>query len=350
MSGSFNVFGAPTLRDVKVGYISTDRGYISGVGLWDANVYAQSNPGTTFIFATRDETRYLNINEVNDLTPDDLGGTKSACSGLEMNKKSDDVKPSLVFSGGGGVGVKANPIIGRDGSLLAIDIVSGGFGYKYPPQVSLNDPTGIGAGAVIRAGIATTVTSYETYDEEEDVENYFPPHIMALAPTNYGYGNQYASGKEIGSWNPNKYINPQETPFEEVVKSYIKELRAVKSPWWTTLEAPSRVTGNNKTTKTFYKVHHWAWGASTGINDEVDNLYIKLFGRRGEPGGMAYWKKLRESGQSLAQIEQGMKLQPEWKKVQEEAPVCCNAGCMPGLKDPVAGRPNHSDLCTSEFC
>ena len=260
MSGSFNVFGAPTLRDVKVGYISTDRGYISGVGLWDANVYAQDNPGTTFIFSTRDETRYLNINEVNDLTPNDLGGTQSACSGLEMNKKSDDVEPSLVFSGGGGVGVKANPIIGRDGSLLAIDIVSGGFGYKYPPQVSLNDPTGIGAGAVIRAGIGTTVTSYETYDEEEDAENYFPPHIMALAPTNYGYGNQYASGKEIGSWNPNKYINPQETPFEEVVKSYIKELRAVKSPWWTTHEPPNKVTGNKKTTKTFYKVKHGVWG------------------------------------------------------------------------------------------
>ena len=260
MSGSFNVFGAPTLRDVKVGYISTDRGYISGVGLWDANVYAQDNPGTTFIFATRDETRYLNINEVNDLTPDDLGGTQSPCSGLEMNNKSEDVQPSLVFSGGGGVGVKANPIIGRDGSLLAIDIVSGGFGYKYPPQVSLKDPTGIGAGAVISAGIATTVTSYETYDDEDDVEHYFPPHIMALAPTNYGYGNQYASGKDIGSWNPNKYINPQETPFEEVVKSYIKELREVKNPWWTTHEPPNRVTGNNKTTKTFYKVKHGVWG------------------------------------------------------------------------------------------
>ena len=43
MSGSFNVFEPPTLRDVKVGYISTDRGYISGVGLWDANVYAKKN-------------------------------------------------------------------------------------------------------------------------------------------------------------------------------------------------------------------------------------------------------------------------------------------------------------------
>ena len=60
--GSFNVFGAPTLRDVKVGYISTETGYVSNVGLWDANVYAKKNPGTTFIFNTRDRTEYLNIN------------------------------------------------------------------------------------------------------------------------------------------------------------------------------------------------------------------------------------------------------------------------------------------------
>ena len=59
--GSFNVFGAPTLRDVKVGYISTETGYVSGVGLWDANVYAKKNPGTTFIFNTRNRTEYLSI-------------------------------------------------------------------------------------------------------------------------------------------------------------------------------------------------------------------------------------------------------------------------------------------------
>ena len=68
---SFNIFDAPSLRDVKVGYISTDRGYVSGVGLWDANVYAKRNPGTTFVFQTREKTQYLTINEVNELTPND---------------------------------------------------------------------------------------------------------------------------------------------------------------------------------------------------------------------------------------------------------------------------------------
>ena len=259
MSGSFNVFEAPTLRDVKVGYISTDRGYMSGVGLWDANVYAKANPGTTFIFSTREKTQYLNINEVNKLTPNDLPSNEDNCGGVDMFKKSDE-DPEIVFSGGGGVGAKANPIIGKDGSLLGVHLVTGGFGYKYPPQVSVKDPTGIAAGAVIRCGIGTTVTTYVTYDDEEDFEEYFPPHIMALAPPNVGFGSVYSGGKSIGAWNPNKYINPTQTPFETEVKRYMKELRGIENPWWTTYEPPNQVTGNNKTTKTFYKVKHGVWG------------------------------------------------------------------------------------------
>ena len=61
----------------------------------------------------------------------------------------------------------------------------------------------------------------------------------------------------------------------------MKELREVQSPWWTTHEAPSKVTGDNRTTKTFYKVHHWAWGAKTGTNDEIDNLYINYLEEEG---------------------------------------------------------------------
>jgi len=261
MSGSFNVFEPPTLRDVKVGYISTDRGYVSGVGLWDANVYAKKNPGTTFIFSTREKTQYLNINEVNKLTPDDLPSDAQKCEGASIfTPDSKDADPRIIFSGGGGVGAVANPIIGRDGSLLGVDLISGGFGYKYPPQVSIQDPTGISAGAVIRAGIGSTAIKWETYEDEDEFENYFPPHIMALAPPNVGFGSVYSNGKNIGAWNPNQYINPQETPFEATVKRYMRELREIQDPWWTTgTEAPNKVTGNNKTTKVFYKVKHGVW-------------------------------------------------------------------------------------------
>ena len=86
---SFNIFEPPTKCDIKVGYISTDRGYVSGVGIHDANLYAKKNPGTTFIFATREKLQYLNINEVNKLTPNDLVSSVDSCTGIEMNKKSD---------------------------------------------------------------------------------------------------------------------------------------------------------------------------------------------------------------------------------------------------------------------
>ena len=253
---SFNIFEPPTKCDIKVGYISTDRGYVSGVGIHDANVYAKKNPGTTFIFATREKLQYLNINEVNKLTPNDLVSSVDSCTGIEMNKKSDE-SPQIVFSGGGGIGAKANPIIGSDGSLLGIDLVSGGFGYQYPPQVSMLDPTGIGAGAVIRAGIASTATVYQTYEDEEDFEEY---DLKTCAPPNVGFGSMYVGGKNIGTWNPNQYLNSVGSPFEIEVRKYISELQNIQNPWWTThTQTPKKVTGNGKTTKTYYKVEHGAW-------------------------------------------------------------------------------------------
>ena len=56
---TFNLFGPPTKCDIKVGYVSTDRGYVSGIGIHEANLYAKQNPGTTFIFATRERIKYL---------------------------------------------------------------------------------------------------------------------------------------------------------------------------------------------------------------------------------------------------------------------------------------------------
>ena len=253
---SFNIFEPPTKCDIKVGYISTDRGYVSGVGIHDANVYAKKNPGTTFIFATREKLQYLNINEVNKLTPNDLVSNANDCTGIEMNKKSDE-SPQIVFSGGGGIGAKANPIIGSDGSLIGIDLVSGGFGYQYPPQVSMLDPTGIGAGAVIRAGIASTATVYQTYEDEEDFEEY---DLKTCAPPNVGFGSMYVGGKNIGTWNPNQYLNSVGSPFEIEVRKYISQLQNIQNPWWTThTETPKKVTGNGKTTRTYYKVTSPAW-------------------------------------------------------------------------------------------
>ena len=63
---SFDLFGPATKCDIRVGYISTDRGFVDGVGIHAANQYAKLNPGTTFIFRNRDKVQYLNINDVKD--------------------------------------------------------------------------------------------------------------------------------------------------------------------------------------------------------------------------------------------------------------------------------------------
>ena len=71
-STRFNLFEPTRKKDIRVGYISTDRGYVSNVSIYELNQYAKLQPGTQFILSTRDEVRYLNINEVNALKPSDI--------------------------------------------------------------------------------------------------------------------------------------------------------------------------------------------------------------------------------------------------------------------------------------
>ena len=159
---SFDLFGPATKCDIQVGYISTDRGLVEGIGLYEANVEAKLNPGTQFIFRNRDKVKYLNINEVNKLKTADMLPSKNAaydkCSGIvglnlegDTTKSTDvafDLKEPLTggttkngatdgddrtnvnFYGGGGVGVQASPIIGIDGSILAVQVIHGGMGIS----------------------------------------------------------------------------------------------------------------------------------------------------------------------------------------------------------------------------
>ena len=86
-------------------------------------------------------------------TPD-IGGSSQFIqirNGVRLDKDTTRVN----FYGGGGVGVQANPIVGKDGSLMAVDVVHGGFGYQYPPIVDISDDRGIGSGADTRAFIKT---------------------------------------------------------------------------------------------------------------------------------------------------------------------------------------------------
>ena len=271
---SFNLFGPATKSSIRVGYIDPERGYVSGVDLHQANVYAQKNPGTTFIFKTRDKIRYLNINEVNALTADDLlpeNTSTDSCEGVtgldiygddpvgpgsggigtsvgagevipgtdgtvavggeqvvtnikpEVFKRRD---PKVIFSGGGGVGAYGNPIFGADGALLAVDLVDGGWGYQYSPITKVIDPYGIGAGAVVRSILVgdpaypecTFVTTVEVFDQEEDFEEY---DLTSFAPPETSFGRRYSpDGKDIGEWDPTLYANLDDDPVRLEIKRY----------------------------------------------------------------------------------------------------------------------------------
>jgi len=142
----------PTSFDnIKVGYISETDGYIQNVSIADANSYAQLNPETEFIFIDGDEkVRFLTINEVNALTPKNLLRSDPCLTGDQPCGP-----PKLKFFGGGGVGASANPVIDVKGNLIAVDLVSGGFGYTSPPQVQVLDPCKNGSGAVLQSILGT---------------------------------------------------------------------------------------------------------------------------------------------------------------------------------------------------
>ena len=66
--------------------------------------------------------------------------------------------PSIAISGGGGSGAYGNPIVSATGSLLGVDLVSGGTGYISPPNVTVQDGCGSGGGAVLYAVLSTPKT------------------------------------------------------------------------------------------------------------------------------------------------------------------------------------------------
>ena len=143
--------------NIKVGYISETDGYIQNVSIADANAYAELNPDTEFIFIDGDEkVRFLTIGEVNALTPKNLLRSDPCLTGDQPCGP-----PTLKFFGGGGVGAIGNPVVDVNGNLIAVDLVSGGFGYTSPPQVQVIDPCNNGSGAVLQTIIGDQILSGE---------------------------------------------------------------------------------------------------------------------------------------------------------------------------------------------
>ena len=155
--------------NIKVGYISETDGYVQNVSLADANAYAKLNPETEFIFIDGDEkVRFLTISEVNALTPKNLLRSDPCLIGDQPCGP-----PKLKFFGGRGVGAAANPVVDVNGNLIAVDLVSGGFGYVSPPQVQVIDPCNNGSGAVLETIIENGVVVQVIV--RDSGQGYLPP-------------------------------------------------------------------------------------------------------------------------------------------------------------------------------
>ena len=69
--------------------------------------------------------------------------------------------PSISFSGGGGTGLAANPIVSLSGQIMGFDFSSFGSGYTSTPTLSIDDQCGNGGGSNV------FLTSNETDDGVE---------------------------------------------------------------------------------------------------------------------------------------------------------------------------------------
>ena len=275
--GSFNLFGSISKDEIRVGYISTTRGYITGVDICAANAHAKQNPGETFIYKPdRKTVKFLNINGVNELknNPTEANTDEACPDGLSLNKTPKPV--SIVFMGGGGTGVVGNPVIGDDGGLLAVDLVNGGFGYQYPPLVQVKDDSGIGAGAVVEVEMCEVNEETIYYADEEDFEEYQicpDPYrgLDAQGKKRSAYGDRWSpSGKNLGPWVPQEFTQNAPEPFTDVVDEWMKKVHSSGKDWWTTrMHPPLAVTSNGRTTKEKFNVEHWQWGGTAEALTDV---------------------------------------------------------------------------------
>ena len=287
---TFNIFSPADEDQIRVGYISTERGYIQGVTRCEANDYAKLNPGTRFIIETRDVVRYLNINEVNRLSFKDTTAESGVeCGGIDFDATCKPAR--LNFTGGGGVGAKGTPVIGNDGSLMTVILQEGGYGYQYPPQAKVSDSCGKGAGAVVRAFTDTIVETTVIFDQPEDFEEYdicLPGEDDR--PDEFGRG-----GKFIGKFDAPSYFSRDKGNYNEVILEYQRKLRAAnRKPFWSTRKNPPiKVVGGGREDRTKYNVQHFAWGGSevkqnTPPSPPVKQVTFKVFTSGGHGRGMLF--------------------------------------------------------------
>ena len=220
-----SILTAPIPKEnIKVAYTNINGVLVEDVSISDANSYEQLNPGTTYIFLDGDNKyRYLTIDEVNELTPQDLISTKSVCDTAPKPCGS----PKIVFSGGDGVGAEANPIISPGGVLLGIDVVNPGIGYQTTPTVKVVDECDIGSGAVVQAVIengqvvdGVILDSGSSYIPAQQSALSYPTVLSLKEVIVNNPGINYNPGVDVVEITPNNgtILQATFTPFGQVAR------------------------------------------------------------------------------------------------------------------------------------
>ena len=283
---SLNIFGNTQRKDIRVGYIDPDVGFVDNVTIYQANKYAEKNPGAQFIVTNRDKVEYYSINgvnnlNVNDVVPESIPGRN--CKGIQFNKNNPpDLKDvNVQFLGGGGIGAQGNVVVGRDGSILAVDLIHHGYGYQYPPLVVFVDAQKKGSGATANSLIGEVVrTEIETFTDEDEFEKL----DFSLAPNfdETDWGVRYGvNGEELGAWNPSDYINITRDPIRFEVLKYQDFLKRLPAPWWSSREfRPIEVASVTRYTRILHSVEHPYWGGdiikpekNTGLVEVEFDIY-----------------------------------------------------------------------------
>lgn len=144
---------------IRVSFYDSDGKRVDDVTRKEANEIAKLNPNQLFYFQDGNSTqRELDINQVNNLTANQLSNQAPSCS----TNASECSSPVLSVFGGNGIGALANPIISPISSgVIGFDIINGGKNYTTPPFAQLIDSCGNGSGnrleTEISNGSVTTI-------------------------------------------------------------------------------------------------------------------------------------------------------------------------------------------------
>lgn len=249
-----DLVGSLSKSMIRLSVVDPKLGLISDLTINAANQYASENPGSTFLFIDGDNNlRYLSIGEVNRLEPRDLI-RKQQCNADPVPCGS----PKVIVSGGGGLGAVGNAVISQDGngSLLAVDVVAGGYGYTSNPRADLFDACDIGSGAVLKTELGNELAYEEFFDE---IEEYIIEEQQDQPFTSEDYD---LDGNPLGTFDAEDYfsVDPEtgelDDPIQKEIEIYQKLVREIKNPWWTTRTVqPGSITAEKDSFPKAYAVN-----------------------------------------------------------------------------------------------